>query len=141
MPINETFIREKWLPALRSGEYAQAKGRLRKPDGFCCLGVACDLMEGIAWEPTASGISYAVHISDSNPPYGETSLLPGSVAEFIGISSWGDFEYNGDPDNREISTETLTGLNDDLDYSFEKIADFIEHELLNPDSPYSFTGA
>lgn len=44
---NEKTIRmpkellDKWLAALRSGEYMQAGGRLRDPDtgGYCCLGV------------------------------------------------------------------------------------------------------
>jgi len=36
-----------WLEALRSGEYKQTKGALHtkkgKKEGFCCLGVLCDL--------------------------------------------------------------------------------------------------
>ena len=33
----------KWVAALRSGEYGQARGRLREGNRFCCLGVACDV--------------------------------------------------------------------------------------------------
>ena len=46
-------IKEKWLEALRSGEYSQTRGHLRNtlpededqpyPIGYCCLGVLCDL--------------------------------------------------------------------------------------------------
>lgn len=41
-------IKKLWVAALRSGEYSQGTGRLRKsaPGGefeFCCLGVLCDL--------------------------------------------------------------------------------------------------
>ena len=32
-----------WLAALRSGEYEQTTDSLRRPEGFCCLGVACDV--------------------------------------------------------------------------------------------------
>jgi len=32
-----------WVDALRSGEYAQTEERLNDEDGFCCLGVACDV--------------------------------------------------------------------------------------------------
>ena len=39
---------QKWVDALRSGEYKQTRGALRGDDEgnepkFCCLGVACDL--------------------------------------------------------------------------------------------------
>lgn len=37
---------EKWLVALRSGEYQQCKNYLYNEDGYCCLGVAC-LISGI----------------------------------------------------------------------------------------------
>ena len=38
-----TEAQERWLTALESGEYKQARDRLRDDNGFCCLGVACDL--------------------------------------------------------------------------------------------------
>lgn len=33
----------KWLRALDEGKYSQTRGVLHDKDGFCCLGVACDL--------------------------------------------------------------------------------------------------
>lgn len=37
---------EKWIAALRSGEYGQGKGTLNSaPNEFCCLGVACKLYD------------------------------------------------------------------------------------------------
>ena len=36
-------IKDKWVEALRSGKYKQCKGRLQKKDGYCCLGVLCDI--------------------------------------------------------------------------------------------------
>ena len=36
-------IKEKWVSALRSGEYKQGKEGLRIYNEFCCLGVLCDL--------------------------------------------------------------------------------------------------
>ena len=38
-----TEAQERWVVALESGEYDQTRGRLRDEDGFCCIGVACDL--------------------------------------------------------------------------------------------------
>ena len=33
----------RWVAALRSGRYLQARGRLQRGDAHCCLGVAADL--------------------------------------------------------------------------------------------------
>lgn len=40
--------KEKWVAALRSGQYQQGRGvlRINGPTGqYCCLGVLCDVME------------------------------------------------------------------------------------------------
>ena len=34
---------EKWVSALRSGEYKQSKSYLKSDFGYCCLGVGCKL--------------------------------------------------------------------------------------------------
>lgn len=39
-------VKKLWIDALRSGEYKQTKGILRREGGkggYCCLGVLCDL--------------------------------------------------------------------------------------------------
>lgn len=36
-------IKKLWVEALRSGRYQQTKKRLRDEDGFCCLGVLCEV--------------------------------------------------------------------------------------------------
>ena len=36
--MNVTW-KEKWIAALRSGEFRQTKDNLHSHDGFCCLGV------------------------------------------------------------------------------------------------------
>ena len=38
-------VADKWIAALRSGEYQQTEGKLCGAGGFCCLGVLCDLYE------------------------------------------------------------------------------------------------
>lgn len=52
----ERFLRDELIPALRSGEYRQGFGALRvAPEGrpeaphYCCLGVACNLIDSTAW--------------------------------------------------------------------------------------------
>ena len=36
-------VKEKWLTALKSGEYTKGRGTLKHNNQFCCLGVLCDL--------------------------------------------------------------------------------------------------
>lgn len=36
-------VKQKWVRALRSGEYNQTQGALQDRKGFCCLGVLCDI--------------------------------------------------------------------------------------------------
>jgi hypothetical protein len=50
-----TKVQKDWIKALLSGKYKQAKGQLRKLDsrdnvkGYCCLGVACDIINPKGW--------------------------------------------------------------------------------------------
>jgi hypothetical protein len=48
-------VKARWVAALRSGEYKQAKNSLRKQDAFCCLGVLCDLYDSSQWHGVAYG--------------------------------------------------------------------------------------
>ena len=46
-------VKEKWVNALTSGEYQQGNGKLRSTQGYCCLGVLCDLYakeNNVEWE-------------------------------------------------------------------------------------------
>lgn len=40
---------QAWIKALLSGEYKQAKGKLKKGRGFCCLGVAANIENPAGW--------------------------------------------------------------------------------------------
>jgi hypothetical protein len=94
---------KKWIEALRSGKYEQAKDQLKKGDKFCCLGVACDISKLGEW----SGNEYMDN----------EKSLPGMVTDWLGLTSGMGIFYNG----------CLSELNDE-GYSFEKIADIIESE-------------
>ena len=41
MPNKENI--RKWVEALRSGDFPQTTSTLADSDGYCCLGVACDI--------------------------------------------------------------------------------------------------
>lgn len=96
--------KEKWIKALRSGEYEQGRNRLRRDGKYCCLGVLCDISGMGKWE--------------ENTYMGSESVLPYELAEKMGITQWGDLSFG----------ITLTHLND-TGRSFGDIADTIERSL------------
>jgi hypothetical protein len=117
-------VKEKWVAALRSGNYTQGTTVLRGPGNrFCCLGVLCDLAvkAGVIKDPV-SPTRHIVYGKFTNTYYyaGNTQVLPDAVTEWAGLSS----------PNGYIKTirRSLGSLNDS-GTSFDKIADLIEEHL------------
>jgi hypothetical protein len=50
----------EWIDELRSGKYAQGKGKLRPPEGYCCLGVKAQL-EGCLIDGKYKGQNAILH--------------------------------------------------------------------------------
>jgi len=73
---------KRWVEALESGEYKQTTGNLRKGDGFCCLGVACDLSGLGKWVSNPS-----IPIKEYETTYKEDTILPEIVKEWLGMRS------------------------------------------------------
>lgn len=116
-----------WVAALRSGKYRQQdNGNLRDPEGFCCLGVACDIAQDLgALEieyDIPSGLWY--HGSEY-----ETEFLPPEMKRWLGISATGVFEFGYPVPDRIEKHETLelTVLNDNWGLTFDQIADMIDY--------------
>lgn len=122
-------VKELWTKALRSGKYPQDRGYLRTKQGYCCLGVLCDLavIEGVIPQP-----------QDTDPDdnemgwyyYGTSALddvLPQEVAEWAGLKNPGYPEDNPLVTVND-SVTSLAELNDD-GYTFARIADIIEENL------------
>jgi hypothetical protein len=120
-------VKEKWIAALRSGEYPQTSGVLRDQTGYCCLGVLCEIAvkEGVAsaWEPSPDNAwSFAYGKQDER----DKSFLPPSVQRWAGV----------DLPSPEVPVQifddevgiSLSALND-RGTSFEEIADLIEEYL------------
>jgi hypothetical protein len=105
---------QKLIAALRSGEYAQGKEKLRPTaDKFCCLGVACDVYRkevGGEWD----GLRFRLPHADTT----HVNYLPVSVKEWFGFSS----------ENPTVAGRPLAYLNDEGS-SFSQIADALEQEL------------
>lgn len=100
-------LKSKWIAALRSGDYVQGRTSLRKDGKFCCLGVACDLLDPTKWssEPTKWG-DYEYR--------GDTTIWPWFVSDKFGVSM--------------AQSDQLWNMNDRGD-SFSEIADYIEQNL------------
>ena len=105
--------RRKWVEALRSGEYKQKAGTLRYRDGFCCLGVLCDISKTGEWVKEGGDWRYeGLHSSDRE-------TLPKSLQQLVGLRN---------VTGRISRNEGLTVMNDTTGCSFAEIADLIEAE-------------
>jgi hypothetical protein len=111
-------IAQKWITALRSGEYKQTRLVLRTNTGFCCLGVLCDIFNKETgkgeWEK-----QFIYSYVFKNGHESNRSYLPES------IQSWAHFNTNSGELTINGSITSLSILND-YDYTFEQIAQIIE---------------
>lgn len=113
-------VKNKWIAALRSGNYSQTRQVLRDCQGYCCLGVLTDLYlqeKGEKWEEEMIGEDsyYYFDCTEEN--------ITAPVIKWAGLDSC-------DPDvvyNEDLST--LTTLNDEERLDFNQIADVIEEQL------------
>jgi hypothetical protein len=112
-------IKEKWVAALRSGEYTQGTGVLNRLDEeFCCLGVLCEiaLKEGVDIEKALEPMrDYEVYTYG-----GSVYCLPDEVERWSGLDQ--DELVPHPVDDRNT---TLAAVNDSK-VSFTVIADIIE---------------
>lgn len=125
-------LKAKWVRALRSGEYKQTTGVLRRTDtpgldGYCCLGVLCDLA-GVTWVQDEDGDWTAMYSNEDGTDC-EGGVLPDTLA----IEVFGETYNAQDPqvkifiDDRN-EKKTLSALNDQ-GYTFADIANLIEEQL------------
>ena len=115
-------IKQKWVEALRSGEYSQGKLSLYDGTNYCCLGVLCNLYmneKNETWYYLTGEIC-----SDSYYCNGESELLPEYVMD------WAELNRQ-DPlvNENSLHFNSLVGLNDTLNYTFAQIADVIEAQF------------
>ena len=117
-------IKAKWVNALRvDPQYLQDPdgGRLKTNNGYCCLGVLCDLYvkeKGIEWHKLDDG-KFSLD--------GMYDFLPPAVVEWAGVVNLNPYVTLYECDE-EPEGKTLAELNDDK-YSFDSLADLIEAQL------------
>ena len=130
--------RQAWVKALLSGDYEQDTSYLKTDDGFCCLGVLCNL-EGTEWseetKPGERGYVISGTVVDDSP--GEAEGLTVHLMERYGLNGvqgqlndtiyWIEGEWQREVPSEQYSYSSYDGLaeaNDD-GRSFKDIADLI----------------
>jgi len=117
-------IKQKWIDALLSGEYQQTRQQLFDGNGYCCLGVLCDLYrkehEQYEWAQTFSEFEQ----KDKWEFLNQSETLPNDVISWSGLP-------NCDPQIKEIKSpdgriETLAFANDS-GCRFDEIAKMIDN--------------
>lgn len=118
-------VKKQWVEALRSGKYKQGTKFLNRNGRFCCLGVLCEL-SGVCKELKYDRYYYGGYYYGGND-----GLLPRDVREWAGIKSASPIVrytpssgYGG-----QLEQYSLVTLNDELQLTFEQIADIIEEQL------------
>lgn len=99
---------EDWLTALRSQNYKACYGALHKNDGFCALGVLCDISGLAVWQKDL--------YSNKESYFGQVNYLPKEVREWAGLS---EKEYNS------MSAFVMV-INDTLKPTLDEMADLLE---------------
>lgn len=136
-----TEIKQKWVNALRSGEYEQGSEKLYSGRGYCCLGVLCDLYSkenGLKWEFRGDDV---IKTEDEIVPSqlqkydyfyfdDESEFLPESVKEWAELSVKNPqvrVECEDDEDAR-FYVDEIANVNDS-GYSFTQLAEIIEDQF------------
>lgn len=101
--------KQKWIEALRSGEFEQTTKELRNSKGYCCLGVLTEIVDG------KDGWLKVEHCGYYTNKDGGAGYLSDEVGEIVGLS------------NEE--QQELANLNDNKDFSFTDIAAWVEYSL------------
>ena len=108
-------VKERWIAALRSGEYKQGKHKLETSDGFyCCLGVLQMVTDGKV--ETCVGVD------------GKTSALALPSGNYM-KRVFDDLEATICVMYKDYGLCSLAWLNDSANLSFKQIADLIEEQV------------
>ena len=127
-------LKQKWIEALRSGKYAQSQLALKNADGYCCLGVLCDIAGVGTWEEPDFRLTltseeqerereaqeFCGYDSEPGEALPTTVLMEdGELSEYL-LRRWGITDRQ---------QRDLIDMNDNQKASFGAIADYIEANL------------
>lgn len=126
----DSNLKQKWVRALRSGKYFQASGALRTEDGYCCLGVLCDVYDSSKWtlatDEDFGDESIEWHYSTEFNGFNNVmkDVLPDAVMEAAGLDL-----HNPEVPYGIDGTKTSLAVINDSGATFKQIADLIETHL------------
>ena len=129
-----TEVKQKWIDALRSGKYDQGSEKLRSVNGYCCLGVLCDLYskeQGTEWE--FRGLR-ETNLQPQDYWYFEdqSEFLPDSVKEWAGLPVGNPSVRvdvtEEDDENDWFYNDEIANLNDS-GYTFNELSNLIEQQF------------
>lgn len=154
-------VMKAWVAALRSGDYTQCQGALRRNNGdsgYCCLGVLADIavkqpelgdvaLPAIKWNgspgamySTADSLAWT---TDNGTRRNEQAMPPEEIRWWAGIPNWTvDRNNTTIPEDDQWLVEAeaagedpgripFTHLNDTVHATFGEIADMIEKEYID----------
>ncbi len=83
-------VKAKWVEGLKSGKFPQAGGALKTEEGFCCLGVLCEVTGLGTWGEKeeylyGGGIIRASHYVMGKSS--KTEVLPDPLFEAVGLDA------------------------------------------------------
>jgi len=113
-------LKEKWIEALRSGDYPQTSNHLCDETGWCCLGVLCDLVDSSKW---------IYDDSDETEEGAKTYSFGNMHSKEFPSATWlwnVGLNYN--------LAKKLADMNDDGAFTFEDIANTIQEEVYSDDN-------
>jgi hypothetical protein len=115
-----------WLEALRSGDYEQTTGMLHRLggedfEGWCCLGVLCDIAPNIDREEVLRGSD---EVDGPHEDFDGCSTSPSRK-----VWQWAVGSTDITLSEMFEQANALISMNDDQCKSFSEIADWIEENL------------
>ena len=125
-------IAQRWVAALRSGEFSQTQGYLNIEGGYCCLGVLCELAveDGVISKWGDHGTTtYGTtdHNSDVSLPR-PVLTWAGMKGESLPTPVEVPFYDEDFGDDALQQYDGFAGLNDDAGFSFKQIAAVIDEQ-------------
>ena len=125
-------VKQKWIDALRSGDYEQGSEKLRSVTGYCCLGVLCDLYareHDTQWEFRGYD-----ELSDETNPHPMDYWYFDEHSEFLpeSVMNWAGLKTHNPPmrvdSDDGFYTDEIANLNDS-GYTFNDLSKLIEQQL------------
>lgn len=107
--------RRWWIAELREGDREQARKYLRTPQGYCCLGVLCELADGPdCWKAAPEDPTALDHFALRAD--GFSDVLPPRIRALVGLSAAEQNALVSKNDGRYAQHA----------HSFAEIADYLE---------------